>query len=199
MISQIGKGSYGRALKALDKSKNMIVVIKSIDVSLLSNKQRTDALNEVNVLRNIRHPFIVRHFDNFMDKSNLCLTLEFADGGDLAMRISNNRSRHQFYSEPQICRWFTQILLGLSYIHSKNIMHRDLKPQNILIMLHEDRALIGDFGICRVLSSKNELASTMIGTPYYLSPEIFQHRPYSLKSDIWSLGCLLCMFRLELK
>ena len=193
MISQIGKGSYGRALKALDKRKNQVVVIKSIDVSLLSNKQRTDALNEVNVLRNIRHPFIVRHFDNFMDKSNLCLTLEFADGGDLAARIAGHRTRHQFFPESQVSRWFAQILLGLSFIHSKNIMHRDLKPQNILLMLKEDRALIGDFGICRVLASKNELASTMIGTPYYLSPEIFQHRPYSLKSDIWSLGCLLCM------
>jgi NIMA (never in mitosis gene a)-related kinase len=191
ILEEIGKGSYGRAVRALEKKTNNSVVIKVIDVSILTPKQRNDALNEANVLRQLRHPFIVRQLNNFVDRTNLCLTLEFADGGDLSALIKSQRLNGQYFEEPRITRWLTQILLGLSFIHSRNIMHRDLKPQNIFIMARDGRALIGDFGICRVLESKHDMAQTMVGTPYYLSPEVFQHRPYSLKSDIWALGCLL--------
>jgi len=190
-MEQVGKGAYGKALKAIDKRTRGTVVIKTIDITVLTDKQRQDTLTEINVLRKLRHPFIVRYYDNFMDRNNLCLTLEFADGGDLGARIRSTKARGEWFQENQICKWFTQILLGLSFIHSKNIMHRDLKPQNIFLMSRDDRVLIGDFGICRVLDSKNDLARTMIGTPYYLSPEVFQNRPYSFKSDIWALGCLL--------
>ena len=191
ILCEVGRGSYARALKAFDRLTLKEVVIKVIDVQSMSSKQRSDAMNEIAVLKQLRHPFIIRHIDSFSNGFDLCLVLEFADGGDMAARIQGKRREHDYFSEAQILRWFTQILLGLAFIHSKNIMHRDIKPQNIFLTRNGESALIGDFGVCRVMESKQHLAETIIGTPYYMAPELYQHRPYSIKSDIWALGCLL--------
>ena len=114
--------------------------------------------------------------------------MDYADGGDLAARIKGQRSRN--FSEEQILDWFTQIWLGLKHIHDRKILHRDLKAQNIFLM-KSGMVKIGDLGIARILSKTNEWVKTMVGTPYYLSPEIVQNKPYNFKSDIWSLGVLL--------
>lgn len=87
-------------------------------------------------------------------------------------------------------QWFIQICLGLNYIHSKRILHRDLKSANIFLT-STNCIKIGDFGIAKVLQGTFEAALTVIGTPYYMSPELCHNKPYTLKSDIWSLGCLL--------
>lgn len=86
--------------------------------------------------------------------------------------------------------WFIQICLGLNYIHSKRILHRDLKASNIFVT-GANCLKIGDFGIAKVLGNTLEAAFTVVGTPYYMSPELCLSKPYTLKSDIWSLGCLL--------
>jgi NIMA (never in mitosis gene a)-related kinase len=191
IIAEIGKGSYGKALHAAFKRTGAEVVIKVIELRNMSLKQRSDALNEANVLRGLRHPFIVKHITHFASMDALCIVSEYAAGGDLSKIIHAFRTDKKYLEESRILRWFTQIVLGLAFLHSKNIMHRDIKPQNIFVSGSRDRVLIGDFGICRVLETKKALAQTMIGSPYYMSPEQFQHRPYSLKSDIWALGCLL--------
>jgi NIMA (never in mitosis gene a)-related kinase len=85
---------------------------------------------------------------------------------------------------------FVQICLALKHVHDRKILHRDLKTQNIFLT-KKDLIKLGDFGIARVLHNTNELAKTAIGTPYYLSPEICENKPYNNKSDIWSLGCIL--------
>lgn len=94
------------------------------------------------------------------------------------------------FTETQIIDWFTQICLGLKHVHDRKILHRDLKCQNIFLT-KTNLIKLGDFGIARVLSSTRENAKTMVGTPYYLSPEIVENRPYSFKSDVWSLGVIL--------
>ena len=86
--------------------------------------------------------------------------------------------------------WFVQICFAIKYIHDKNILHRDLKLSNIFLSSNGDINL-GDFGIAKVLDNSDEFAKTIVGTPYYLSPEICLRRPYNQKSDIWSLGCIL--------
>ncbi|XP_047713782.1 serine/threonine-protein kinase Nek5 isoform X3 [Prionailurus viverrinus] len=91
----------------------------------------------------------------------------------------------------KILSWFVQISLGLKYIHDRKILHRDIKAQNIFLSKNGMVAKLGDFGIARVLNNSMELARTCIGTPYYLSPEICQNKPYNNKTDIWSLGCVL--------
>jgi NIMA (never in mitosis gene a)-related kinase len=89
-----------------------------------------------------------------------------------------------------VLNWFTQICLALKHVHDRKILHRDLKSQNIFLT-KKGMIKLGDFGIARVLSDTKSKAKTVVGTPYYLSPEIIKSEPYSFKSDIWSLGVLL--------
>jgi len=85
---------------------------------------------------------------------------------------------------------FTQICLAIKHIHDRKILHRDLKSQNVFLT-RQGLAKLGDFGIAKVLQSTVDHAKTIVGTPYYLSPEIIENKPYNFKSDMWSLGVLL--------
>jgi NIMA (never in mitosis gene a)-related kinase len=89
-----------------------------------------------------------------------------------------------------VLNWFTQICLAMKHVHDRKILHRDLKSQNIFLT-KRNFVKLGDFGIARVLSHTKSAAKTVVGTPYYLSPEIIESKPYDFKSDIWSLGVLL--------
>ena len=86
--------------------------------------------------------------------------------------------------------WFVQLCMSLEYIHKRKILHRDLKSQNIFVTRNNTLKL-GDFGISKVLENTNDLAFSVLGTPYYMSPEVCQHEPYNYTSDVWSLGCIL--------
>uniref|UniRef100_A0A452J7C6 non-specific serine/threonine protein kinase n=1 Tax=Gopherus agassizii TaxID=38772 RepID=A0A452J7C6_9SAUR len=97
----------------------------------------------------------------------------------------------QLSTAKQILAWFVQISLGLKHIHDRKVLHRDIKAQNIFLSNNGMVAKLGDFGIARMLNNTMELARTCVGTPYYLSPEICENRPYNNKTDIWSLGCVL--------
>ncbi len=110
------------------------------------------------------------------------------EGGDLT-KVINERNNKNF-SENQILDWFTQLCLSIKHCHDRKIIHRDLKCQNIFLTKNNTIKL-GDFGIAKVLSHTREKLQTIVGTPYYLSPEIIENRPYSFKSDIWSLGNFL--------
>ena len=157
----------------------------------MDTKQREDAINEVHVLKAMRHPYIITYKESFMDKKCLCIVMDYADGGDLYTKIANQKKIGKvMYSEDQILDWFVQMALAIKHIHDRKILHRDLKTQNIF-MTQTNQIKIGDFGIARVLQHTYDCAQTAIGTPYYLSPEICQEKPYNQKSDIWSLGCIL--------
>merc|ERR1719174_2446463 len=153
-------------------------------------KERKDAANEVKVLSSLKHPYIVAYKDSFIEDGFLNIVMEYADGGDLFTRIQKAKKSMTKFPEQQILRWFTQALLALKFIHDKHILHRDLKSQNFFLMSN-GKLKIGDFGIAKVLDNTAACAQTTIGTPYYLSPEICQERPYSWASDMWSLGCVL--------
>eukprot|EP00747_Dinoflagellata_sp_TGD_P166978 gnl/TRDRNA2_/TRDRNA2_190611_c0_seq1.p1 gnl/TRDRNA2_/TRDRNA2_190611_c0~~gnl/TRDRNA2_/TRDRNA2_190611_c0_seq1.p1 ORF type:complete len:399 (-),score=43.36 gnl/TRDRNA2_/TRDRNA2_190611_c0_seq1:27-1169(-) len=197
-IRDIGQGSYGKAMLVQDEppagappdSEGKLYVMKTIDMSSMDKKQRRDAINEVRVLSSLKHPYIVSYRESFTEGSTLAIVMDYAEGGDLYQRISRIRKAHQTLSERQILRWFTEAALALKYMHDKHVLHRDLKSQN-LFLTSSDRLRVGDFGISKVLESTAAFARTAIGTPYYLSPEICQDRPYSFGSDVWALGCVL--------
>lgn len=125
-----------------------------------------------------------------MEKRCLCILMDYADGGDMYNKIAAQKKAGKLFDENQVVDWFLQIALAIKHIHSKRILHRDLKTQNIFLTSQGD-IKIGDFGIARVLQHTYDCAKTAIGTPYYLSPEICQEKPYNQKSDIWSIGCIL--------
>ena len=114
--------------------------------------------------------------------------MAFCEGGDLSSLIEKRRMR--YFPEHDVISWFIQIALALQYMHEEKILHRDLKTQNIFLTKN-NMIKLGDFGIAKVLEGTMEMAKTVIGTPYYMSPELFRNQPYSYKSDIWSLGCVL--------
>lgn len=186
----IGEGSFAKAILVKNIEDDGLYVLKLIDISKMAKQQKEEAMNEVKVLKSLRHPFIISYRESFIVKNSLCIIMDYAEGGDLYSKITEQKKTGRGYSEDQIMTWFCQILLALKYIHDRKILHRDLKTQNIFLTANGNVKL-GDFGIARVLQSTNDCAHTMIGTPYYLSPEICEQKPYNQKSDIWSLGCVL--------
>eukprot|EP00451_Oxyrrhis_marina_P040969 CAMPEP_0204392830 /NCGR_PEP_ID=MMETSP0469-20131031/61978_1 /ASSEMBLY_ACC=CAM_ASM_000384 /TAXON_ID=2969 /ORGANISM="Oxyrrhis marina" /LENGTH=540 /DNA_ID=CAMNT_0051386851 /DNA_START=40 /DNA_END=1662 /DNA_ORIENTATION=+ len=186
---KLGQGSFGTAYVVKDKNGKQFVM-KQIDTSKMTSNEKKEARNEVTVLSALKHPYIVSFRESFMDRSYLCIVMDFAEHGDLYGRIDSVKKGRKTFTEPQILRWTAQVSLALKYMHDKHILHRDLKSQN-LFLASGDTLKVGDFGISKVLECTQACARTTIGTPYYLSPEICQEKPYSWASDIWALGCLL--------
>ncbi|CAE7442276.1 NEK1 [Symbiodinium natans] len=116
--------------------------------------------------------------------------MDFCEGGELARQIRRARRNHQRIPEEQILRWFTQATLAVKFIHDKHILHRDLKPANFFLTKNGSLKM-GDFGIAKTMACTMACAKTRIGTPYYLSPEVCQEKPYNWSSDMWSMGCIL--------
>uniref|UniRef100_A0A8C3IWC3 non-specific serine/threonine protein kinase n=1 Tax=Chrysemys picta bellii TaxID=8478 RepID=A0A8C3IWC3_CHRPI len=187
-VQKIGEGSFGKAILVKAKENSRQYVIKEINICKMSNKEREESRREVAVLANMKHPNIVLYRESFEENGSLYIVMDYCEGGDLFRRI--NAQKGILFSEDQIMDWFVQICLALKHVHDRKILHRDIKSQNIFLT-KDGTIQLGDFGIARVLNSTVELARTCIGTPYYLSPEICQNKPYNNKSDIWALGCVL--------
>jgi NIMA (never in mitosis gene a)-related kinase len=191
IIKLLGEGSYGKAFLCINRMDNSQCVIKQINIQNMSEKDKQDTLNEAKILEKLDHPNIIKFKEVFIANKpikTLNIVTEYADGGDLSLEIKNQRK--EYFKESQILHYFTQICLAIKHIHGKHIMHRDLKSQNIFLTKTK-LVKLGDFGISKNLNCTWEKAKTMIGTPYYLSPELVNNKQYTIKSDIWSLGVLL--------
>ncbi|KAA6395201.1 MAG: putative serine/threonine-protein kinase Nek1, partial [Streblomastix strix] len=185
----IGRGSFGAAMLVSRKETNQQFIMKEINITQLSEKEQQESLNEIALLQKLNHPNIVKMHESFVDAGLLCIIMDYCEGGDLCTVIKAMRGRP--ISERQILDWFLQLCLAVKHLHEKKILHRDLKTQNVFLT-HKRRVVkLGDFGIARALGSQTVFAQTSVGTPYFLSPEICENKPYDNKSDIWSLGCVL--------
>lgn len=116
--------------------------------------------------------------------------MEYCEVGDLSFHIKRKLQKNEHFTETEIFNWFVQLCLSLEYIHGRKVLHRDLKSQNIFLT-GNNTVKLGDFGISKVLENTNGAAMTVVGTPYYMSPEVCQNHPYTFKSDVWALGCVL--------
>lgn len=211
LLHSIGQGSYGKVYLAQEKNcppTSKKLVVKEIDLRNASNKDRQAAHQEAFLLSKIKHPNVISYRDSFEKGKHrfLYIVMVFAEGGDMFTRIKNQRnikpklpckSRFAYLQERQIVEWCVQMAMGLQYLHSKRILHRDLKTQNIFLT-KSNLVKIGDLGIATVLdtNANDETlpACTVIGTPYYMSPEIFSGKSYNEKSDMWAFGC--CMYEM---
>lgn len=192
-IKKVGEGSFGAAIlvqHSSDRDKDTKAIVKMIDVSRASKQEKDDALKESKVLSELKHPYIVRYRESFHEDGWLCIVMDYCEGGDLSDRIKKMRQSGKVFPQEQVLRWFTQAILALKYIHDLHILHRDLKSGNFFLS-KSGNIKMGDFGIAKVLECTAACAQTQIGTPYYLSPEICQGKPYGWSSDIWAMGCIL--------
>ena len=129
-----------------------------------------------------------RYYDSFIDGDSLNIVMELAEHGNLSQWLKRHRAKP--VPEKTVWRFFIQLVAGMHHIHERNIVHRDLKALNIMLD-KSDNIKIGDLGVAKVLTTHLRAAHTGVGTPYYLSPEVAQRRPYNAKSDVWALGCIL--------
>ena len=198
IIQKIGTGSFGSVTKIKRKTDGKLLVWKEINYGSMSEKEKQQLVAEVNILRELRHPNIVRYYDRIIDKQNskIFIVMEYCEGGDMGSVIKKCKKDRDYLPEELVWKIFMQISLALHECHKRKegkILHRDLKPANIFLDSSMNVKL-GDFGLSRVLGSNSEFASTHVGTPYYMSPEQISEGRYNEKSDIWSLGCLLYEF-----
>jgi len=194
-IKLLGKGTFGEAWLVVSKASGRNYVMKEMQTGAWEDKEKEQSMNEVNILASCNHINIVRYAGAYIVHKGLAserilIIMEYADAGDLSMLLRKQRSVKELLPEADILSWFVQILFALQYIHKKNILHRDLKTQNIFLT-SQSLIKVGDFGISKSLNHTLDLATTAIGTPHYLSPEICKRQPYNHKSDMWSLGCVL--------
>ncbi|CAJ1447059.1 unnamed protein product [Effrenium voratum] len=186
----LGQGSFGKAFLARDLSNNELVVMKQVRVEKMDAKARDTAVREAVALRKVRHPNVVRFRQVFVRSGWLCLVMDFADGGDLCAAVKDRAKSGQPFEESAVLECFSQVADAVRYVHAHKMVHRDIKSRNVFLC-RTGQALLGDFGLVRLLESTLELAHTRVGTPYYLSPEIIRKQPYNYKTDVWSLGVLL--------
>ncbi|XP_056250928.1 serine/threonine-protein kinase Nek4 isoform X1 [Seriola aureovittata] len=192
-IRVVGKGSYGEVNLVKHKSDRKQYVIKKLNLTTSSKRERRAAEQEAQLLSQLRHPNIVTYRESWEgDDRQLYIVMGFCEGGDLYHRLKQQKG--ELLPERQVVEWFVQIAMALQYLHERNILHRDLKTQNIFLT-KTNIIKVGDLGIARVLENQNDMASTLIGTPYYMSPELFSNKPYNHKSDVWALGC--CVYEMS--
>lgn len=188
ILNRLGKGSFGTVYKVRRKEDKTIYVLKQINIAQLNSQMRMAAQNEVKILSSLENPYVVKYYDSFIEKNILNIVMEFCEGGDLAAYIKAQGGKR--IDENKIWKFFIQMCIGLEYIHRKKILHRDIKSLNVFLTKNED-IRIGDLGVAKMMAESANFAHTLVGTPYYLSPEMAEEKPYNEKSDVWALGCVL--------
>ncbi|KAJ8298869.1 hypothetical protein KUTeg_022929 [Tegillarca granosa] len=181
IVHRLGLGACGAVYLARSKETKRLVALKKIELDERKKTRTKEAvLKEASILSQLKHPHIVSYHESFFDEEEefLFIVQDYCDGGTLEDKIR------------EAAKWFTQLTMAVQHMHSNKILHRDLKTENVF-MTKKNVVKIGDFGISKVLDSTIDMAKTVVGTPTYLSPELCQDIPYSSKSDIWALGCVL--------
>ena len=144
-------------------------------------------MQEVILLKNLKHPNIVGYINSMIENRILFLILEYCEEGDLDQHIKFCIENREHFPEELIAYWALQILTALEFIHENKVMHRDIKAKNIFLT-SKGIIKLGDFGVSRVMKPNEDIAQTYAGTCTNISPEILKNKKHNYKTDIWSLG-----------
>uniref|UniRef100_A0A8C0JGE6 non-specific serine/threonine protein kinase n=1 Tax=Chelonoidis abingdonii TaxID=106734 RepID=A0A8C0JGE6_CHEAB len=178
-IRILGRGAFGEATLYRRTEDDSLVVWKEVDLTRLSEKERRDALNEIVILALLQHDNIIAYYNHFMDNTTLLIELEYCNGGNLYDKILRQKDKLKMLKYPS----FIVTLLSL-------FLTRDIKTLNIFLT-KANLIKLGDYGLAKKLNSEYSMAETLVGTPYYMSPELCQGVKYNFKSDIWAVGCVV--------
>ena len=190
ILKQIGTGAFSTVSLVKSKKDNLIYALKRVELNKMMPNEKDNSLNEIRLLASIHHINIISYKESFYEENTntLNLVLEYADAGDLQSKISAHKNVQKYFNENTIWSIFIQMVRGIKALHDKNIIHRDLKSANIFLMKN-GICKLGDLNVSK--EAKAGLLQTQTGTPYFASPEVWSGKPYGVKSDIWSLGCIL--------
>ena len=180
---KIGEGSTGIVCIATERASGKQVAVKRMD---LRKQQRRELLfNEVVIMRDYHHHNIVQMYDSYLVEDELWVVMEYLEGGALTDIVTNLRM-----SEEQIATVCQMCLKALAYLHSQGVIHRDIKSDSILLAA-DGNVKLSDFGFCAQVSSDLPKRKSLVGTPYWMSPEVISRLPYGPEVDIWSLGIMV--------
>jgi calcium-dependent protein kinase len=179
----LGKGAYGEVRRAINVSTSEHRAIKIIYKNNCSQEEQDRIFNEINIMKSLDHPNIIRIYEYFQDEKHIFIVMELAQGGELFDKIIEV---HHF-NEEVASRILYQLLSAVNYLHKHNIVHRDLKPENILY--DGNNIKIIDFGTSREFNGKSRM-KTLYGTSYYIAPEVI-NQSYTEKCDEWSCGVIM--------
>lgn len=188
----LGEGSFGKVFQGEWKGRPLAV--KVINMKNASHKEReTVIIRELNLMTKLSHPNLVKYKEVTMTtttaNSELHIYMELCGGGDLYDAIQAKKASDEVFTEGRILYYCNDTATALQYLESKNIIHGDIKPKNILF--HRGCVKVGDFGLIKYLDSRKDHSASVLGTPIYTSPENLKYGRCNHKADMWSLGCIL--------
>ncbi|XP_028858200.1 serine/threonine-protein kinase PAK 5 isoform X2 [Denticeps clupeoides] len=180
---KIGEGSTGIVCIATEKHSGKQVAVKKMD---LRKQQRRELLfNEVVIMRDYHHENVVDMYNSYLVGDELWVVMEFLEGGALTDIVTHTRM-----NEEQIATVCLSVLKALSYLHTQGVIHRDIKSDSILLT-SDGRIKLSDFGFCAQVSKEVPKRKSLVGTPYWMAPEVISRLPYGTEVDIWSLGIMV--------
>jgi serine/threonine protein kinase len=190
ILGNIGSGSYGEVslihYRRKGQKNKINAAMKVASLSHMQEKESNQAKVEVAHMADLKHPNIIGYYESFILNKKLYIIMEYANNGSMDKVVREHKEKGTTIPTCDVKRWLTELLLAVGFVHAHKKMHRDIKIANIF--LHDNSVKLGDFGLAKEM--KDSMASTQVGTPYYLAPELIEGN-YSYPADVWACGVVL--------